>query len=224
MLARAGQLATTAGACAPWWRAGPHGRFLLHSRAIDVLVICTGNICRSPMGEALLRHHLETRGVAARVHSAGTMRWNGPATDEAVDALRDYGLDLSPHRSRSLTPGLVDATDLVLGMTRTHVDFVTTRCPDAAGKTFMVRELARLGRVVGPRAAGEPVAAWLARVATLREPGRPVGHPQDEIDDPVGEPVEVYRRTAALLDASLTTVAELLAGTEQRGIEQTGVA
>ena len=176
------------------------------------------------MGEALLRHHLETRGVAARVHSAGTMRWSGPATAEAVDAMRDYGLDVAAHRSRSLTPGLVDAADLVLGMTRTHVDFVTTRCPDAAGKTFMVRELARLGRTVGPRAAAEPVAAWLARVAARREPGRPVGHPQDEIDDPVGEPVEVYRRTASLLDTSLATVADLLAGVAESRGEQTGVA
>ena len=205
-------------------RARPDRAHLLHSRAIDVLVICTGNICRSPMGEALLRHHLETRGFAARVHSAGTMRWSGPATDEAVDAMHDYGLDLSSHLSRSLTPALVEGADLVLGMTRTHVDFVTTRCPDATGKTFMVRELARLGRTVGPRAPGESLAAWLARVDARREPDRPVGHPQDEIDDPVGQPLEVYRRTAALLDASVSVVADLVAGVGHRGAEQSGVA
>ncbi len=169
------------------------------------------------MGEALLRRHLDVRGLPARVHSAGTMRWSGPASDEAVDAMREHGLDLSAHRSRSLTPELVDDADLVLGMTRAHVEFVTTRCPDAADKTFMVRELARLGRAIGPRADGEPVGAWLARVAALREPDRPVGHPQDEVDDPVGQPLDVYRRTAAILDASLGAIADLLAGIEESG-------
>jgi hypothetical protein len=51
----------------------------------------------------------------------------------------------------------------------------------------------------------------------LREPGRPVGHPQDEIDDPVGAPVEMFRTTAERLDAALVTIADLLAGLPDRG-------
>ncbi|MBV8950641.1 MAG: hypothetical protein JOZ99_07185 [Actinobacteria bacterium] len=164
------------------------------------------------MGEALMRHHLAARGVAARVHSAGTMRWRGAATPEAVEAMRERGLDVSTHESRNLTPALIESSDLVLGMTRAHIDFVALHCPDAIERTFMVRELARLGALTGPRGASETVRHWLRRVAALREPGRPVGHPQDEIDDPVGEPLETYRATADRLDEALDTIAGLLAG------------
>jgi protein-tyrosine phosphatase len=194
----------------------------LHSGAIgaietlDVLVVCTGNICRSPMGEALMRRHLATHGIDAHVHSAGTMRWRGPATAEAVQAMSERGLDVSGHRSRELTPALVEASDLVLGMTRAHIDFVALHCPDARERTFMIRELARLGTRVGPRACDEPVPTWLRRVAALREPGLPVGHPQDEIDDPVGQPVEMYRHTATRLDDALDTIARLLVGGPER--------
>jgi protein-tyrosine-phosphatase len=165
------------------------------------------------MGEALLRHHLEAQGVDARVHSAGTMRWRGRATDEAITAMRQHGLDVTQHRSRPLTPELIAHADLVLAMTRAHVDFVALRAPDARDRVFMVRELARLGVRTGPRGADEPVRDWLARVAALREPGRPIGHPQDEVSDPVGEPLETYLRTAAILDDAMARIAGNLAGT-----------
>jgi protein-tyrosine phosphatase len=168
------------------------------------------------MAEALMRRHLAARSVAARVHSAGTMRWRGPATPEAVQAMRERGLDVSAHQSRGLNPALIDASDLVLGMTRAHVDFVALHCPDAIERTFMVRELARLGARVGPRERDEPVRQWLGRIAALREPGRPVGHPQDEIDDPVGQPVDMYRTTATRLDEALVGIAQLLAGSPER--------
>jgi protein-tyrosine phosphatase len=168
------------------------------------------------MGEALMRRHLAARGVAARVHSAGTMRWRGPATPEAVEAMRERGLDVSAHQSSALTPALIDASDLVLGMTRAHVDFIALHCPAAVERTFMVRELARLGARVGPRQHDEPVRHWLSRIAALREPGRPVGHPQDEIDDPVGQPVDMYRATATRLDESLVAIAQLVAGSPER--------
>lgn len=159
-----------------------------------------------------MRRHLAARGVDARVHSAGTMRWRGAATPEAVQAMTEHGLDVSSHRSRGLTPALIEESDLVLGMTRAHVDFVALRCPDAIDRTFMIRELARLGARTGPREPDETLRSWLRRASTLREPGRPVGHPQDEIDDPVGQPVDVYRATAARLDEALGTVADLVAG------------
>ena len=164
-----------------------------------------------------MRRHLAAQGIDARVHSAGTMRWHGPATPEAVEAMRERGLDVSTHRSRELTPALIYGSDLVLGMTRAHVDFVALHCPDAADRTFMVRELARLGTQVGPRRCDEPVRAWLGRIAALREPGRPAGHPQDEVDDPVGQPIELYRSTAARLDDALVTIARLLAGRAENG-------
>src|SRR5690606_11342367 len=89
--------------------------------ALSILVICTGNTCRSPMAEALLRHHLRAAGHDITVASAGTLGWNGrPATPHAVEVLAERGVSLAGHISRKLTRDLLDASDLVVAMTRTH--------------------------------------------------------------------------------------------------------
>ena len=177
---------------------------------MDILVVCTGNICRSPMGEALLREHLGRRGVDANVHSAGTMHWAGPATDHTVEVLHELGIDARAHRSRPLSRRLVKRADLVLAMTRNHVWAVVNHDPTAADRTFMIGEIVRLGARVGPRAAEEPLAGWVARVAAARPPGTVVGIATNEVADPVNEPVDVYRATAARLDTQLATLAQLL--------------
>ena len=74
---------------------------------IDILVVCTGNTCRSPMAEALLRDELAKLGIDARVHSAGTLAWKGGASDGAQAAMAERAIDLSAHRSRRLEPEMV---------------------------------------------------------------------------------------------------------------------
>jgi protein-tyrosine phosphatase len=162
------------------------------------------------MGEALLREHLGRRGAHANVHSAGTMHWGGPATDHTVEVLHELGIDARAHRSRALSRRLVKRADLVLAMTRNHVWAVINHDPTAADRTFMVGEIVRLGGRIGPRAADEALSDWVARVAAARPPGTVVGIATDEIADPVNEPVDIYRATAARLDAQLATLAELL--------------
>jgi protein-tyrosine phosphatase len=184
----------------------------VNSRAIEILVVCTGNACRSPMGAAILSKRLTERGVDARVTSAGTRPWGAGATDHAVTVMREHGLDIADHGNCQVTAELVEQADLVLGMTRQHVNFVTSRWPDATGRTFLVGELARLGAAVGPRAESEPASRWAERAAGARPRERPLGRAVDEIDDPVGLPITVYRDTAAVLDQRLTEIATLLAG------------
>jgi protein-tyrosine-phosphatase len=175
-------------------------------------VVCTGNACRSPMAAAILSKRLAERGVEARVTSAGTRPWGAGATDHAVTVMREHDLDITDHDNCQVTRELVEQADLVLGMTRQHAHYVTSRWPDATARTFLVGELARLGAAVGPRAESEPVSRWAGRAAGARPPERPLGRAVDEIDDPVGLPITVYRDTAALLDQRLTEIAALLAG------------
>lgn len=164
------------------------------------------------MAAAILQQRLDQSGVGARVSSAGTRPWGSGPTGDAVTVMRERDLDIAGHRNRRLTAELVQGAGLVLGMTRDHVSFALMRSPDAAGRVFLVGELARLGAGVGPRGPGEPVAAWVGRVAAARPSDRPLGRAVDEVADPVGEPIDVYRTTVARLDRDLSTVATLLAG------------
>jgi protein-tyrosine phosphatase len=124
--------------------------------------------------------------------------------------MHEHGLSIDGHVSRALTDDLVAGADIVLGMTRDHVWRATRADDDADSRTFLVGELARLGATVGARDDGEDVRMWAARVARVR-PGGPVGRVGDEIDDPVGEPLSVYRATAVRLDRDLAAIAALLA-------------
>ena len=175
-------------------------------------MVCTGNACRSPMAAAILQQRLAERGIDARVSSAGTRPWSQGATDDAVAVMREHGLEITAHENRQLTRELVEDADLVLGMTRDHVSIANARSPAARRRTFLVGELARLGADVGPRREAEPLSTWVERAADARPLSRPLGRAMDEIADPAGEPIEVYRRTAAELDTQLTEIAALLAG------------
>jgi protein-tyrosine phosphatase len=114
-----------------------------------VLIVCTGNTCRSPMARVLLEKRiadrlgcsvgeLEQRGVM--VLSAGTSAIEGgPASSEAVQAMRERGLDLTHHESRAVSDVLVRFADLILTMTGGHRDAVLAQWPEAAEKTAPLR-------------------------------------------------------------------------------------
>lgn len=170
-----------------------------YNRGIDILLLCTGNVCRSPMAEALLRHRLAAAGVEATVSSAGVWREGEPASGGSVKAMATRGLVLDDHRSRLLALDLVGRADLVIGMAREHVREVVALDPPALAKTFTMKELVRRSESMGsPPPSFE---RWLSAVGEGRR-GRDLlgASPADDVEDPIGRADGFYRRTAAELE------------------------
>jgi len=95
-----------------------------------ILVVCSGNICRSPIAEGLLRRALERRldRAAPPVGSAGTIAVDGaPAMPESIEAARERGADIRAHAARHLTPALIEDADLIVGMAAEHREAVGRR-------------------------------------------------------------------------------------------------
>jgi protein-tyrosine phosphatase len=179
---------------------------------IDLLVCCTGNLCRSPMAEALFRQKFAAAGVPARVSSTGLVAPGRPATPEAVDAMRRRHLDLSAHRSRVLDVEQVASSDLVIGMARRHVREVWLLDNAALDRSYTLKELVRRGEEVGACDADEPLDRWLQRVNLGRRASDLVGESTlDDIADPIGQPASVYERVAAELDDLTGRLVDLVA-------------
>src|SRR5438477_2935205 len=105
-----------------------------------VLFVCTGNVCRSPMAEGIFNKAVQGRGDY-RVMSAGLGAMEGqPPSAYAVQAVKELGIDISGQRSRMLTPEMVQQADYIFGMTHSHIDTVCMLYPQAAEKTFLLRE------------------------------------------------------------------------------------
>src|SRR5262249_25318968 len=114
----------------------------------QVLVVCTGNICRSPMAEGFLKELFRLRaddGETIDMSSAGTSAWDGsPATFEAISAAHEREADISEHRARHLAAHYVEQADLVFGMTTEHRDIAIMLVPTAAARSFTLKELVPL--------------------------------------------------------------------------------
>lgn len=113
----------------------------------EVLFVCTGNTCRSPMAEALFN----ARCGSDRVHatSAGMAAWPGmPITDAAVTALREVGIDAEAHRARQLDVPMLEAADLVIAMTAAQRDALRRLAPTRAERMLAVADVRTDGRDV----------------------------------------------------------------------------
>lgn len=137
-----------------------------------ITVVCTGNVCRSPMGERLLAHALAAVNDLAdiRVLSAGTAAFPGDnASINSQVAMRKVGLDLSGHRSHPLTDQLLEISDLVLTMTSGHRDVIELQSPDLNVPVYRFREWMDVGSKEVPDPFGGPLDIYLETRDSLVE-------------------------------------------------------
>jgi protein-tyrosine phosphatase len=177
----------------------------------SILVVCSGNLCRSPLAEAFLRRRLEERfpGGEVTVRSAGTIAWPGsPATPEGVVVAREHGLDTSSHAATPLAEALVDGADLVLAMAAEHRAAVEALRPEHGAKTFTLKELVRLLDELPPPDGS--LEARLSQAHALREGVPP--RPDEDVADPIGLPLETYRAVAWELSTFTDRLVEGLFG------------
>lgn len=100
----------------------------------SILVVCTGNICRSPIGERLLRQQLPGK----QVNSAGILGLEGHQADAAAQAVaRRHGVSLEGHIARKVTRNLLQQADLILVMGPEHLRFIATMAPENRGKSML---------------------------------------------------------------------------------------
>jgi RpiB/LacA/LacB family sugar-phosphate isomerase len=144
-----------------------------------ILFVCTGNICRSPMAEALFAEMVKGRDDV-RTLSAGLGAVDGqPPSPQAVEVMRELGINIAHHTSLALRPGMIDQAGFIFTMTTQQRDLLHALYPESAEKIFALRELT-------PGVSGEAA----------------------DIADPIGASVEVYRRTRDEIRAALPAVKE----------------
>ena len=193
-----------------------------------VLYVCTGNICRSPVAERLLRLRLRERlgkGNGANganetelieVESAGVQGVSGATMDEdAAATLKALGGDCEGFVARKLDADQIRRADLILTANRKHRSTVVRLDASAARRTFTIREFARLAEQFDPKYLPDVdpstrLQAVVEEIAASRGTIRPDEGADFDIEDPYGEPPSLHRRITAQIDAATTTTTDLL--------------
>lgn len=154
------------------------GKFL---KVKNVLVVCTGNSCRSVMAKGFLKKVLKHRKDVT-VDSAGTAAINGFApTEETVKVMKRQQIDVSGERSEHVTPGMIKRADLILVMQTRHKNYILDILPETSNKVFLVREYKDSS-----------------------------GRTNFDVADPIGQSLEVYERVAEEIKKEILRIKDFI--------------
>ena len=181
--------------------------------SFSVLFVCTGNICRSPLGERMFRSRIVVPTI--HVSSAGTGALVGYGIDgPSALVLREYGVNPEGHFARALTREIVHDADLILTAQSTHRTIVLNAEPALFRRTFTMREFARLGEdlgpIIGPPSDDELLRERVARVSAQRGWVQPPEAGLDEIGDPFGAGLDVARTIGEQISTAVNGVVAAL--------------
>lgn len=180
-----------------------------------MLLVCTANVCRSPVAERLLARHLARVGVPAVVTSAGTHGGRLRVHRDTIEAARLGGIDLTDHTSRAVTRDLIatDGADLIVGMTREHVTMVVGLDPSAWPRTFTLRRLIRRATALADDGVTGTWDTWLEAIGVDRRPTDVLnGDARDDVPDPYGRPLSAHIAMTASLDEDCARLARVFPG------------
>ncbi|MEE3851341.1 low molecular weight phosphotyrosine protein phosphatase [Gordonia sp. LSe1-13] len=167
----------------------------------SVLFICTGNICRSPMGEAILRGQVEKAGLDVSSASAGVGAMNGHEMHRhAVEVLREHDYDPADFHSRYLRPPILQDADLVLCFTRDHRAAAQQLLPVRWKRMFTLTEFAELAD--GATGSLDDIIANRSRIDT--------NSAHLDIADPMGRPKDDFERVFGEIEPNVTTIVDWL--------------
>ncbi|MFK4226654.1 low molecular weight phosphatase family protein [Streptomyces sp. NPDC019890] len=181
-----------------------------------MLVVCTGNLHRSPLAERLLAFRLALARGRFQVSSAGTIAVNGAPMDPAAASLLiEMGGDPTGAAARRLTAPLVRDAELVLGAATEHREAAVRLSPvHGLGRAFTLREFARLLHQDDAAGLNDPAerAAALTRGAAVRRGASGGGSWDDDLDDPYGAAEEEARACAARIAEAVDGIATAMLG------------